>query len=186
MSATRQRPTSADALRLARSTFLAGRRLDVQALSVELGVNRVTLYRWFGSRERLLSDILWSLSDRYLTHELERLPVGPRSRVPELLTRFMRHVLADAGMRRFLDEESDYAMRLLTVHTGGFQPRLIARVGELLAEDVAAGRLVTTVPLDDLAYTAVRIVESYVHLRVITGEPPDADRAGRVLAALLT
>jgi AcrR family transcriptional regulator len=182
---TRSGATAEHAFRQARRTFMAGQRLDVQALAADLGVNRVTLYRWLGSREQLLSDILWSVTDRYLTHEAERLAAGHAPWTPELLTRFIRHVLAHPGMRRFLAEEGDYAMRLLTLGTGGFQPRLVARVGELLAADVAAGRLATTVPLDDLAYTAVRIVESYVHLRVITGEQPDADRAGRVLHTLL-
>lgn len=156
----------------------------MRALAAELGVNRVTLYRWVGTRERLLSEILWSMSERFLESESARLRPRAGSRVPVLLTEFMHHVLANPGMRRFLDEEGDFAMRLLTLADGGFQPRFVAFVRALLAEDVDAGRLITTVPLDDLAYTAVRIVESYVHLRAITGEPPDADRAGRVLAAL--
>lgn len=185
MAAPVRRPTREDAIRRARRTFLDGRRLDMRSLAADLGVNRVTLYRWVGSRERLLSEILWSMSQRFFDEELARRQAGPGSRVPHLLTRFMRHVLANRGMRRFLDEESDYAMRLLTLRSGGFQPRFVALVRELLEEDVAAGRLVTTVPVEDLAYTAVRIVESYVHLRVITGDPPDADRAGRVLSALL-
>jgi AcrR family transcriptional regulator len=185
MAASVHRPAAADAVRLARRTFLSGRRLDMRALAAELGVNRVTLYRWVGSRERLLSEILWSVTERYFDTELAHPSPGAGSRVPELLTGFIRHVLANPGMRRFLEEESDYAMRLLTLRTGGFQPRFVSLVHELLDEDVATGLLVTPVPLDDLAYTAVRIVESYVHLRVITGEPPDADRAGRVLSALL-
>jgi Tetracyclin repressor-like, C-terminal domain len=40
-------------------------------------------------------------------------------------------------------------------------------------------------PLEDLAYAAVRITESYIHTRVITGEQPDARRAETVLRALL-
>ena len=179
------RPTARDAIRLARRAFLEGRRLDMRALAAEVGVNRVTLYRWVGSRDQLLSEIMWTQAQRYFEFQLAEIHPGTGSRVPELLTRFMRHILANPGLRRFLDEESDYAMRLLTLRTGGFQPRFIALVHDLLAEDVAEGRLHSTVPVDDLAYTAVRIVESYVHLRVITGEPPDAERASRVLHALL-
>src|ERR1700754_4075066 len=37
-----------DAFRLAREKFLAGERIDMSALAVELGVNRGTLYRWVG------------------------------------------------------------------------------------------------------------------------------------------
>ena len=103
----------------------------------------------------------------------------------ETLTRFVRDVLAHPGMRRFLAEEGEYALRLLTLHAGGFQQRLVALVRERIEADTAAGRLHSPIPVDDLAYTVVRIVESYVYLEVITGEQPDSERAGRVLRALL-
>jgi hypothetical protein len=77
------------------------------------------------------------------------------------------------------------AFRLLTLAPYGFHPRFVTLVRALLAEDVTAGTLRTPVPLDDLAYTAVRIVESYVHRAAVTGDEPDADRAARVLHALL-
>ena len=55
------RPTALDAFRQARRTFLAGDRVDMQALARTLNVDRATLYRWVGSREQLLTEILWSL-----------------------------------------------------------------------------------------------------------------------------
>ena len=53
--------------RLARRTFLAGERIDMQTLARSLGVDRATLYRWVGSRERLLTEILWSLIEPTVT-----------------------------------------------------------------------------------------------------------------------
>ncbi len=176
------RPTPLDAFELAKRRFLAGERLDMQTLAGELGVNRVTLYRWVGSRELLLTDVLWWLTQRSFDGYARRMH---RPRAPELLATFIRDVLANPGMRRLLDEEGDLAMNLLTGRDGGYEPRFIGLVHDLLANDVTNGRLTTDVPLDDLAYTAVRITEAYVHSRVITGENPDADRAGRVLHTLL-
>src|SRR3981081_2735542 len=60
------RPLPLDALRIARRRFLAGERIDMSALAEELGVNRVTLYRWFGSRDRFLVEVIWSLARRTL------------------------------------------------------------------------------------------------------------------------
>ncbi|MQA87923.1 MAG: TetR/AcrR family transcriptional regulator [Streptosporangiales bacterium] len=188
-----RRPTALDAFRLARRRFLAGERLEMSALADELGVNRVTLYRWVGSRDRLLVEILWSVAEHCLQTNLDQLDEAARAegnqekggRVAELLTRFVRDVLTNSGMSRFLRDEGDLAMRLLTLGQGGFQPRFVDLVHRLLAEDVDAGRLATSVPLEDLAFTAVRIVESYVHLHAITGEDPDPERAARVLHALL-
>lgn len=184
-AASRQRPTALDAFKRARRGFLDGLRLDMQALAAELGVNRVTLYRWVGSRDRLLCEVLWSLAERTVDKRLAELQPGPGSRLAPLMTGFVRDVTENPGMRRFLDEEGELALRLLTISANGFQPRFIALVHRLLSEDLAAGRLQSPVPLDDLAFTVVRIVESYVHRRVITGEKPDADGAGRVLGALL-
>ena len=56
------RPTAEDAFRLARRRFLAAERVDMTAMAEELGVNRVTLYRWVGSREQLLVEVVWSLA----------------------------------------------------------------------------------------------------------------------------
>src|SRR3954465_14750206 len=65
-AAERRRPTPLDAFRLARRKFLAAERIDMSALADELGVNRVTLYRWVGSREQLLVEGVWSLGERTL------------------------------------------------------------------------------------------------------------------------
>ena len=54
-----QRATAQDAVLLARRRFLAAERIDMGAIAQELGVNRVTLYRWVGSRDRLLVEVLW-------------------------------------------------------------------------------------------------------------------------------
>jgi hypothetical protein len=63
------RSNALDALRLARRRFLRGQRVDMGAIALELGVNRVTLYRWVGSRERLLVEVVWSLADTTLQRE---------------------------------------------------------------------------------------------------------------------
>jgi AcrR family transcriptional regulator len=162
----------------------------MRALAAELGVNRATLYRWVGSRELLLCEVIWSLTRRTFERGLERAGASdgspdPPSRLAMLLTDFVRDTLAHPGMRRFLEEEGEFALRLLTLASGGFQQRLVGLVHELIAEETAAGRLRSPVPVDDLAYTVVRVIESYVYLKVITGEEPDGERAGRVLHALL-
>jgi AcrR family transcriptional regulator len=43
-----------------------GRRVDMQGLADELGVSRVTLFRRIGSRDELISQALWRLSERIL------------------------------------------------------------------------------------------------------------------------
>jgi AcrR family transcriptional regulator len=173
------------AFRLARHRFQEGERVDMSALAAELGVNRVTLYRWVGSREKLLVEILWSLASPTLERERARTRKRGAPRVVQIISRFVAYVLANPGMSRFLAEEGELAMRLLTRRDAGFQPRLIDAVEELLREEVARGTLDLPADLHDVAYTIVRIIESYVYLDRITGEEPDAARAESILGLLL-
>jgi AcrR family transcriptional regulator len=190
------RPTALDAFRLARRTFLRGDRLDMQALARALNVDRATLYRWVGSRERLLSEVLWSLIDPTLRNLRKACgnaspPAAPhlspaaQSPAAAVITGTVREVMANPGMQRFLDREGELALRLLTTKASGFENRLISLIRELVGEETAAGRLTASVPLDDLPYVLVRIMESYIYLGLITGEHPDPDRAARVISALL-
>ena len=157
----------------------------MSSLAQELGVSRVTLYRWVGSRDRLLVEVIWSLASRTLENiDAEVTERGPE-RVVRIVTRFLEDVITNAGMRRWLAEEGESAMRLLTRHDTGFQPRLIDAMHDLLEDETAAGRLDLPVDLREVAYVIVRLIESYTYLDLITGEEPDARRAEPILRLLL-
>jgi AcrR family transcriptional regulator len=178
-------PASARAQRLARRKFLAPERIDMSALADELGVNRVTLYRWVGSRDKLLVEVVWALAEQALDLAKSRTEAHGAERIVETVTRFLRLAIDNAGMRRWLSEEGEHAMRLLTRHDAGFQPRLIQAIEDLLEEEAEAGRLALPVDLHELAYVIVRLIESYTYLDLITGEAPDAGRAEPILRMLL-
>jgi AcrR family transcriptional regulator len=179
------RPTLDDALRLARRRFLAPARIDMSALAEELGVNRVTLYRWAGSRDRLLVEVLWSLARQALDAADAATAERGAERIVQVVTRFIDLVIANAGMQRWLADEGEHAMRLLTRHETNFQPRLIAAIEDLLAEETRSGHLSVPVDRHELAYVIVRVIESYTYLDLITGEDPDARRAEPILRMLL-
>jgi AcrR family transcriptional regulator len=179
------RPTALDAFLRARKRFLASERIDMSGLAAELGVSRVTLYRWVGSRDRLLVEVIWSLARRTLDNiEAEAEDCGPE-RIVRIVTRFLEDVISNAGMRRWLAEEGESAMRLLTRHETGFQPRLIDAMHDLLEHETEAGDLALPVDLREVAYVIVRLIESYTYLDLITGEEPDARRAEPILRLLL-
>lgn len=172
---TGRTPSALDAFLTARRTFLAGERVDMTALAAQLGVNRVTLYRWVGSREQLLVEVVWSLARRTLD-DLEAAHRGP-DRAVEILTAFLEATIAHPGMQRWLAEEGESAMRLLTRYETDFQPRLIAAV-EALIDPADPDR-------HEVAYALVRVIESYTYLDLITGETPEAGRARPIFARLL-
>jgi AcrR family transcriptional regulator len=181
-----RRPAALDAFVAARRRFLEGRRIDMTSLSQELGVNRVTLYRWVGSREQLLVEVVWSLARRTLDDLEAATPKrGGHQRAATILERFVAATLAHHGMQRWLAEEGESAMRLLTRHDTDFQPRLINAVEQLLAAEEQHGRLALGPDRREVAYALVRVIESYTYLDLITGERPEARRARPIFARLL-
>ena len=179
------RPTALDAFRLARRKFLAAERVDMSALADELGVNRATLYRWVGTRDQLLVEVIWSLGERTLENIEDDVGTKGAERIVQVITRFLEAVISNPGMQRWLAEEGEYAMRLLTRHDTDFQPRLIGAIQGLLGQETDAGRLDLPVELHEVAYVIVRLIESYTYLDLITGERPEAQRAEPILRMLL-
>jgi AcrR family transcriptional regulator len=157
----------------------------MSALALELGVNRVTLYRWVGSREKLLVEIIWALTEKTLRNETKRSRRAGSERIVAIVGRFVAATLSNPGFARFLAEEGELAMRVLTRRDMDFQPRLIAAVQALLVEEVSAGHMDLPADLYDVAYTMVRIIESYIYLDLIIGERPDAKRAEAIVRLLL-
>jgi AcrR family transcriptional regulator len=178
--------TAIDVFALARARFTEGERVEMSALAEELGLNRVTVYRWVGSREQLLVELLWSLAEPTLDYQREHVKETGAERIVEVMTNFIVAVLSNAGMSRFVSEEGELAMRVLTRADLGFEPRLMDWLEDLLREEVAAGRLELPGELDDCAYALVRVLEAYIMLDMITGEEPDPRRAGHILRLILT
>lgn len=154
-------------------------------LAEELGVNRVTLYRWFGSRDDFIVEVVWSLALRTFDYVEGKVSRKGAERVVAIVTGFLDTIINNPGVQRWLGEDGEHAMRLLTSPRTNFQRRMIDVVYELLKEEADAARLELPVDLHELAYVIVRVIESYTYLDLITGEQPDAQRAEPILRMLL-
>ena len=86
---------------------------------------------------------------------------------------FIDTAIANPGMKSWLAEEGEHAMRLLTRHDTDFQPRLVLH-RTILTDEADADRLDIPVDLHDLAYVIVRLIESYIYLDSSPGRPRDA------------
>src|SRR5689334_9711263 len=109
-----KRVTPLDAFKLARTKWLAGERLDVGKLAGELGVGRATVFRWVGTRENLYGEICSSLFQK----ELDRAASGARGegldRLVDTMERLLRSLSVASPLRRFVAEDSEFALRVLT------------------------------------------------------------------------
>jgi AcrR family transcriptional regulator len=174
-----------DAFKAARRRFIAGERIEMQALAAELGISRVTLHRWVGSRDNLLGEVLWSLADPTLRDARAATRTRGGAGVAEAFWRFMCVVLDAPFMRSFLTREPEIALRVLTTKHSPMQARLVGVLREMLAEETEAGRLDPAMQLEDLAYVVVRLGESFAYTNIIAGGQPDPDKARQAIAALL-
>jgi AcrR family transcriptional regulator len=193
-SRLRRRPGGQAGMRSARFAAVAarwiheGRRLDMQGLADELGVSRVTLFRRVGSREALLSEALWVLTQCTLETaaarwEAER-PEG-ELHTPGTGRHLNAIVSQSAGLRRLLDDEPALAIRILTDPRGKVQTGIVTFVEGLLRRDTAEFGLVTIIEPGALAYALVRLGESFLYADVLAARKPDVETANRLQQALV-
>jgi len=185
MLAEERKPDALDAFRVARRWFTAGRRIEMQELAAELGVNRATLFRWVGGRDDLLGEILWSLAEPALAAAVEASDGNGARRITGAIGRFVAAVDQADFLREFLRREPERALRILTTRAGTVQARLVGAIDTLLNDEISRGNLHSPLPLRDLAYLIVRIVESFLYAELITGEEPDIAMAELAVGALL-
>lgn len=183
------RPTPADALRTARRTFLGQQRVDMNELASALGVGRATLYRWAGSRDQLLGEVMWSLAHPALERIKAETPASGGDGTAWVLAiyrRFGELILETPPVLHFVRTEPEAALRVMTTKSSPHQARVIAWYRDLLVE--AQERFGVTYRLDPetLAFTLIRVAESFLWTDLITGEEPDLSRGWEVARVLLT
>jgi AcrR family transcriptional regulator len=184
----RGRPATAsreDVLRLVREQYLNGERVDLTVVASRLGLGRATIYRWFGSRELLLGQVV--------AEELEGLAARKRDKVRrrgargllEVFDGINRTLARSHALRTLLEQERDGAMRLLTSSGGPVQPRAVACVKALIDAEVQAGRYEAPADTESLAYAVVRLCEAFLYNDAAIGIRGDYERLREVQAALL-
>ena len=184
----RGRPAAAtrdEVLRAATRQYLRGERVDVRAIAARLGLGRTTVYRWFGTRERLIGEVLLRAAEPLL----DRARTEARGRGgPSLLDTFDRfnRALADApALRRFVEEERGTALRIITASDGVVQPRMVERIAALIEDEARSGGYDPPVEPSTLAYAIVRLAEAFLFNDTAAGIRGDVDRLRDVEGALL-
>jgi AcrR family transcriptional regulator len=165
--------------------YLRGRRVDVQAIAAELGLGRATIYRWFGSREKLLGEVIIRATEPVLADARSGLAGGGGRGLLDTFDRFNR-ALADApALRAFVEQERDAALRIIASGAGIVQPRIVELITGLIAEEVDAGTYEPPVAPAVLGYAIVKLAQAFLFNDAVVGIRGDVDRLREVDAALL-
>lgn len=174
-----------DALALARSKWLQGDRLDIGQLANELAVSRATLFRWVGSRDSLLAEVLWSLFEPTIHLARQSAKGVGVPRIAEVCERIVRDISRFERFRRFIAEDGELALRVLTSRASPVQARVIAAMRELLEAEVQRGWS-PPLSIDTLAYLMVRLGESFIYATALSGRKVDIGDAGIAVQLLLS
>jgi len=180
------RATPADAFQTALRAFVRGPRLDMEKLAQDLGISKTTLYRWTGPRDQLLSEVLCFFGE-------EAVRIGREAsdgqtglvRIEQFIRAFVESIVNFEPQRRFVQNETELAFRLLTTRGGLVQSTVVERIAELLDEEAATGSITLRAPSGDLAYAMTRIIEGFIYNDAITDSGPDVDNAVRIVCLLV-
>lgn len=160
----------------------------MQGLADELGVSRVTLFRHIGTREELLGEALWLLTEQTLQLAARRWAAERRE--GELYSigtgrNINSFVSQSAALHTLLAQEPSLTIKVLTDPTGRVQSGVVAFVEAMLRRDMDEHGYVPIADPADLAFALVRLGESFLYADVLAARQPDADAANRIQRALV-
>jgi AcrR family transcriptional regulator len=165
--------------------YLAGQSLDMSALATELGIGRSTLYRIVGNREDLLGTLLAQATERTFGRAITCTTAeGGLAYVVEVLDQFMHAVIGARPLRMLSEREPLLFMRLVLL-PGQVEQTAGRLIGDLLATEVAAGRLELPLPPAVCGDAIVRMCDPHVYAHVLGRGEPEIDAALELIAALL-
>jgi AcrR family transcriptional regulator len=177
--------TRVEVIEVAMAAYLRGRRVDLQAIASQLGLGRTTIYRWFGSREGLIGEVLVQAADPLLDAAREQARGTGGAALLDTFDRFNRSLIAAPALRAFVEQERDLALRVISSGGGVVDPHLVGRVTGLIEDEVSSGAYDSPVDPETLGFAIVRLAEAFLFNDVVAGIRGDVERLRAVEAALL-
>lgn len=157
----------------------------MRAIAGELGLGRTTVYRWFGSREGLIGEVL-VLAGTPLFDAAQAAARGRgAARLLDAFERVNRGLVEAPALRQFLEQERDTALRIITSSAGVVQQNAVRRVTEWIEEEARSGAYSPPVEPATLVYAIVRLVEAFIYNDAVAGIRGDVQRLREVEAAIL-
>ncbi|QQD18462.1 hypothetical protein I6N98_00875 [Spongiibacter nanhainus] len=171
-------------LALAQKQWLENAQLDLGALATELGIGRATVFRWAGSRDALLGEVIWSFHEP----ELQAALAATTLRGPALMSHMcrcsMQSVRDFEPMRRWTEKDPEYALRILSSESNVIFQRATAFTQALLDREQGDGFLQPVMDSAELARLLVRIETSFLFSDLACGQEPSIDSACTAIRVL--
>ena len=179
-----QAPTRLDLLALGRRRFLAGQRLDMQAMAAELGVSRTTVYRWAGNHDQLLGEVLSGLTQATFRASEEGVRQHGRPRVLAVYTNFVTYVAGSRAVIAALRRDPHQFFRVAT-KSGPVHRAATVLCEEMMRREVERGALDLATDVHEVASAMVRVTETGLYADMLAGIDPDIARLHEIISLLL-
>lgn len=176
--------TYASIVDAARDIFLSCETVDMNDLARRLAISRSTLYRVAVTRERVLSDVVWSLGAISLRYAIQH-TAGPMDlqRFLEIGERFRDAAVRSEPMGYFVKHEPSTAA--VALHTpSSARDELLAGWRDLLLEGVATRHSDPVIDPSHAAEIIVSLGASMLYRDLVSGARSNPDLVAVVLRAL--
>ncbi|MCK7543519.1 QsdR family transcriptional regulator [Marinobacter bryozoorum] len=174
------------ALQIGRKRWFEGEKINMGSIAQELGVNRATLFRWVGSRDLFIGEIIWSFYQELIDSTLETSTGEGPEYVVSVCEQLLRKVIHSEALYRFIRQDPEYAIRILTSKTSLFQARSVDTIRALILEQSRKTRWSPPIDPDDLAFLVVRVGESFLYGDVISGQKTEIAQTTTAVRLLLS
>jgi AcrR family transcriptional regulator len=177
-----RRPRPEDAVDAAHARFLAGERVELQALAAQLDVSPATIYRWFGSRAQLLDAVLARLARTFTDAALAEAQGHGDERVCDYARRATVMAVAFEPVRAFVVREPALALRLILGSEGAIQAIVREQTRSIIDATRAAGQADVS---DEQVALIVRVATTLVWSSLAIGDEPEIGGAIEVIRVVL-
>jgi AcrR family transcriptional regulator len=155
------------------------------ALAAEVGVARATLYRWTGDRDRLLADVCMADLNDAMTYLEHRVEGKGAARLEKLVAQFLELLAGNGSLRRFLEQEGEHGMRLVTAADGRVRPGIVDRLTALIEHEATENGYRPPADPRVLADGVVALGERFLYHNGSPTLNPDPSTARVVIRLLL-
>lgn len=158
--------------KLARRHWMEGRRITIGDLAREIGVSRVTLYRWVGSKDRLIEEILWSFAKPGFESAVREAPGQGVDHIVEVHRRLMTDVANFKPIVRFIRENPTFAIRIQSKDPISAHGRIIQASAAHIGGQEAEGHIELTVNTMKMAEMIVYTNAALLYSAIIGDRSP--------------
>lgn len=177
------RATPLDVLREARRRWFRGDRISLNELAESVGIGRTTLFRWVGTKELLMAEIMWSVYEPTLRRAKEEAEGTGADYIANICRYTMTAVINSDPLRHFIKDDPQFALQILT-STRLLQERRLNAIKQLLQEEREKGTIAPGLEIDSLALVIIRLTESFTYSDLIVGRAPAVEEACKAIRTL--